>query len=586
MFTVQPPLRQMALPLEGGRGAVWKVGLISLLVSLLVFALMVGRSRLGDPWNHVLTSKVFGVPEALESKGVKPFYEGRIEVGWDGQFYYFAANDLLASRADTTSHIDTPAYRYQRIGLPLIAKGLSLVLGQSWVSPTVYFAASLILVVVASMTLAAYLSRLRQSPYWALLWALGFGTQVTMQTGLPDAAADALLVLAFVGLASQRMVAYGVCAFLAALTREAYVLFPVVVSALMLFSRFKGGRDGESGSFSAIGFVLGVFGVLLFLSWHVYLKLHFQDAGPGAPQGILGVPGLAFSRYLWSGLQGHHLFVGSGVEARREVVQLLLFAALLITMAWLSVRMLKTQPLRQQDTGHGLALVAISVTSLVFVALYFSFGDTVIMHFSGYLKAANVFLWIGPVLWLLLFGSIGWKPKALMVVYVLATIPAMWSGWIWNPGTAMSRYTRGGDVTSVVEQACTASPKVDVRFVRWELPVGGGVFASALRPYDMIAWVRVRNLENHALVSAHAKGSVNMGARWRQRDSGKVVGDGPRTLFGQPLLPGESRDIAIVIKRPRRTGDLDLIIGPVLERCKWADDDHGDMVLRQNFLVR
>lgn len=564
----------------------WQVGLITLLVSLLVFGLMVGRSRLGDPWNHVLTSKVFGVPQELALKGVKPFYEGRVEVGWDGQFYYFASNDLLATKPDTIAHIDSPGYRYQRIGLPLMAKGLSLVLGQSWVSPTTYFATSLILVVVAACALAAYLHGLGQSPYWALLWALGFGTQVTMQTGLPDAAADALLILAFVSLASHRMLAYGVFAFLAALTREAYILFPVVVSALMLFSRFSSRREGAHAHFSALGFTLGIAGGLLFVCWHGYIKWHFQGAEGVAPKGILGAPGAAYLRYLWSGVNGQHLFVGGGSAAYREVVQLLLFAAMLLTSAWLAARMLRTRPLRTQAPGHGLALVAISVTSLVFVALYFSFGDTVIMHFSGYLKAANVFLWIGPVLWLLLVGSIGWKPKLLMAGYVLATIPPMWTGWIWNSGTAISRYTRAGDVTSTQVQPCTSSPKVAIEFLRWELPVGGGMFGNALRAYDMIAWVRVRNLEDHPLMSAHASGSINMGARWRQRESGEVVGDGPRSLFGEPLKPGEARDMAIVIKRPRRGGELALTIGPVQEGCEWAEEQVGSTVWRQDFLVR
>jgi hypothetical protein len=47
-----------------------------------------------------------------------------------------------------------------------------------------------LIVLVAVGMAAFFFQRKGISPYWALFWALGIGTQVTQLNGLPDAAAD------------------------------------------------------------------------------------------------------------------------------------------------------------------------------------------------------------------------------------------------------------------------------------------------------------------------------------------------------------------------------------------------------------
>lgn len=547
------------------RASHWLAGLIVLLTSLLIFHLMVGRSRLGDPWNHTLTSRHFGVPHALAARGLTPFYEGKIEVGWDGQFYHFMANDLFARDSEAISHFDSPAYRYQRIGLPLLAKVLASMAGQEWVSPVAYFWTSLLLVVAATVALGHYFRTQGHSPHWALVWALAFGTQVTMQTGLPDAAADSLLILAFVCLACNRQAWYSIFAGFAALSREAYILLPAMVCLLTVLSWRRSGNCRQGMSWLLTQLLPCAVCMGLFLSWHLYLKIHLNGVPGSDVTGILGAPFSSYFRHLASGLQGHHLFVPPGRESYREAIQLLLFAFMLMATSWLALKALPKQPQHIQ---------ALSLTAISLAALYACFGDTVIMHFSGYLKAANVFLWIGPVLWFQIKRRINWTPIAFLSIYFLATIPPMWSIWIWNSGTAISRYTRSGDITDQSPQNCNAAaPALKIELLRREFPSKQNAFYQALRPYHMIAWVRVSNVGSVRIRSTLAEGSVTMASRWRDTTNGSLSDPGPRTMLATLLEPGESREIAVIVRAPRSLGEAELLIGPLQDRCKQRVDD-------------
>ncbi len=43
---------------------------------------------------HVLPAAVFGIPHSVAKHGMTLLYETPGHVGWDGQFYYYIANDL------------------------------------------------------------------------------------------------------------------------------------------------------------------------------------------------------------------------------------------------------------------------------------------------------------------------------------------------------------------------------------------------------------------------------------------------------------------------------------------------------------
>ena len=74
-----------------------------LLFTILSFWVYLERTLEGDINNHILAGEMFGTPSELVQKGIKPLYHGEGQTGWDGQFYYYMANDLLGLK-DTAVH--------------------------------------------------------------------------------------------------------------------------------------------------------------------------------------------------------------------------------------------------------------------------------------------------------------------------------------------------------------------------------------------------------------------------------------------------------------------------------------------------
>lgn len=122
---------------------------IAALYHIIAFSFYLHGTLEGQINNHILAGDMFGVPDALQQKGIKPLYYGPGRTGWDGQFYYYIANDLLGLK-DTSEHIDASTYRYQRVGLSLYTAIVAALTGQDWVSPDTFFVSYFVLVLVAT----------------------------------------------------------------------------------------------------------------------------------------------------------------------------------------------------------------------------------------------------------------------------------------------------------------------------------------------------------------------------------------------------------------------------------------------------
>ena len=176
---------------------------VFVIYQLLAFSAYLQGTLENDVNNHILAGEMFGVPEELKARGITPLYYGPGQTGWDGQFYYYIANDLLA-RKDTPSHIDAPSYRYQRPGMSLYAATIAALTGQAWVSPKTYLLSYFLLVLAATWIGGSLLSSRGQHASLILLWSLAVGTQITMFNALPDAAADSFLIVGLAALYSGR----------------------------------------------------------------------------------------------------------------------------------------------------------------------------------------------------------------------------------------------------------------------------------------------------------------------------------------------------------------------------------------------
>ncbi len=202
-----------------------------------------------------------GMPEAI-------FHVGNPQqgTGYDGQFVYFMAREL--SPQQVASHLDVPAYRYQRILLPLLAHLLAgndpqRVLWAVWGVNLAGYLAGL-------LAWARWLQIWQASPWWALLYGLWPGLLLPLRLGMPEPLAYALALLG-VAAAKRRRLLLASLAFTAALFTKEITLPFVVATAIAFWLR---GQRRESGLL--LGSTL-----LPWLAWQGWLWGTFGRPGVG-----------------------------------------------------------------------------------------------------------------------------------------------------------------------------------------------------------------------------------------------------------------------------------------------------------------
>lgn len=235
--------------------------------------------------------------------------------GYDGQYYYRIAVDPPAGRRPVAVPgyppvaIDRPAYRYQRIGYPLLARAAAL-------GDRDRIAAALVLVNVAAIGLgtlfvALLLTRNGLSPLYAVAYAAYVGQAAGFWRDLAEPLATALIALALLLWRDDRPLLPTLVLLAAALTKETALLFAVPLALhVLLYRRWR-------------AFVLVAGLVLLpYALWQLGLWAVFGQSGVG---GADRPPFLPFG-----GL--------SGARTTRQLLDLLLAivlpSALCLGLAW------------------------------------------------------------------------------------------------------------------------------------------------------------------------------------------------------------------------------------------------------------
>ena len=164
--------------------------------------------------------------------------------GYDGQFYYFIALDPEKARY----YVDNPAYRYERILYPLVAR--SLALGQPALIPYMLILANILAISGGTLLLAYWLRRRGVSPWLALIYGLFSGLLVAYQRDLTEPLGYGLVILAVCcfDFSRRRALWAGLCFGLAALSREITLLFalPYAVALLLAPLEASGTDDMEA----------------------------------------------------------------------------------------------------------------------------------------------------------------------------------------------------------------------------------------------------------------------------------------------------------------------------------------------------
>jgi hypothetical protein len=182
------------------------------------------------------------------------------EDGYDGQAYYVIGLrpwDL----ATVAKYVEVPAYRYQRILVPLLGHVLSL--GRPRLVHLAMVLASVLLVILGTVALIEWFHFRGVGWAWALIFPLFPGTLHSLMRLTPDAPAAALAVAGGYLFVRKRLGASALVLTLAVLTKETMVLVPV---GLLLHAARN--RDGRAAMAMAAP-------VLVLTAWMVVLRSLF-----------------------------------------------------------------------------------------------------------------------------------------------------------------------------------------------------------------------------------------------------------------------------------------------------------------------
>jgi hypothetical protein len=246
------------------------------------------------PWSVVLVAATLylgvivalhgGDPLALATLGTQ-FSEGDPggTEGYDGQFVYYIARDPLGG----WRHCDVPAYRYQRILYPLLARLLAF--GQEALIPYTLPLLNLGALAAGTWLTEQILRRHRVSRWYALTYGLYAGQLMAVRLNLSEPLSFALVQAAILA-AEQGRWRWSVQFFaLAVLARETALVF---VGGYLLALLLR--REGRHFAGLALGTGLP------FLAWQAILWAWFGRPGLGSGgAGATGWEILPF-RGLWS----------------------------------------------------------------------------------------------------------------------------------------------------------------------------------------------------------------------------------------------------------------------------------------------
>lgn len=195
--------------------------------------------------------------------------------GYDGQFAYAIAADPDGG----ASRMDVPAYRFQRILYPMLARVVGL--GQAGLIPWALILINLIALVVGTAILEEILVEHGASRWPALAYGLFAGALMPVRLDLTEPLAYAL---AFGGVWSAlrgRCLLTGVLLALAALTKETTLLLAAGIVAA--------GLARHAAASIRCAFAIAMIAVAPFAIWQLVLRAQFGQFGLGSG-GALGTP--------------------------------------------------------------------------------------------------------------------------------------------------------------------------------------------------------------------------------------------------------------------------------------------------------
>ena len=187
--------------------------------------------------------------------------------GYDGQFALYVARD--PNPQSVAEHLDVPAYRYQRILYPILAR--TLVGGNPTLIPWSLLLVNLCALVVATGLLSSFVVERGYPSHYALIYGLWVGLVASIGLDLHEPLAYGLVVLGWFWRFRNRPVLGAVALGLALFAKETTVLFWIAALISDLVQ-----RRSKSSKWTLIA------GGALFALWQAWLWWTFGSPGIGS----------------------------------------------------------------------------------------------------------------------------------------------------------------------------------------------------------------------------------------------------------------------------------------------------------------
>lgn len=244
---------------------------VTLVVVLIYLSAVLFRAQ-GDPMEFAQLGTRFSAGDTAGSEG------------YDGQFVYYIARD--PTPATVAEHLDVPAYRYQRILLPLLARGaafgdLDLL---PWLIPVINLVAHLLAVSLLGRLLESWgINR-----WHALTYGLWVGFLLALRLDLPEPLAFSLVIAAIWFEHKKRSLVAWLCFGFALFAKETTLFF--VAAQLLVYFSNRRWRDL---------FGLSLFTLLPLTIFQLWLWQQFGQIGLGlGGAGATGMEAIPFMG-LW-----------------------------------------------------------------------------------------------------------------------------------------------------------------------------------------------------------------------------------------------------------------------------------------------
>ncbi|MDM8518745.1 hypothetical protein QUF64_01760 [Anaerolineales bacterium HSG6] len=180
--------------------------LIVIICSLIYVGVVLGMNQL-DPMSFVLLGTQYSEADPNGTEG------------YDGQFAY----QIALNPTQAVPYLDVPAYRYQRLLYPMLARWLAL--GQADLIPWTLILVNLLAIGWGTWMTEKLLVDLRVSRWYALSYGLYGGQMLTLRTDLNEPLAQALIQTAMWLWVKQRVWGTVLAFALAAFAKETSLIF-------------------------------------------------------------------------------------------------------------------------------------------------------------------------------------------------------------------------------------------------------------------------------------------------------------------------------------------------------------------------